>query len=266
MSGHGVGRPPIGAQWLVGALHVHSRYSHDGRDSLEELRELALARGIGFVGLTEHAEDLDPEIWSRYAAHCAALSDDRVRLIAGLEFRFGGYPGLHLLALGVSRWMAPATPAEFVAEAREAARFTIVAHPVLARYRVPDVVRDAIDAVEIWNASYNTRYLPDPRAIRLLHEIQRARPAVVGTVGLDQHDGRNDRETRVLVAAGAPDPLGEIAAGRFVNVGRTMRFDATVRLGGGRLAMLTLLRWGFDRVERAQDRVARALRARAASS
>ena len=59
--------------------------------------------------------------------------------------------------------------------------------------------RDCIDAVEVWNASYNTRYLPDPRAIALLHVVQRTRPAVVGVAGLDQHDAGNDRRTRVVL-------------------------------------------------------------------
>ena len=255
---------PDGA--TVGVLHVHSAYSHDGRDTLEQLHRFAAARGIGFVALTDHAEDLSADIWDEYVARCRAASDESVQLIPGLEFRFAGYTGLHLLALGLSRWIAPDTPGAFIAQAREAARFTIAAHPILAHYRIPEEVRAGIDAIEVWNAAYNTRYLPDPRAIRVLHAIRRDRPEVVGTVGLDQHDARNDRETRVVVPASARDPLAELRAGRFTNVGRTMRFDARVELGPARLGALTMARWAFDRVERAQDRLARALRGRAASS
>ena len=247
----------------AGAIHVHSNYSHDGRDSLEHLREFAQTRGITFIGLTDHAEDLRADEWEAYVRHCAAVSDHAVRLIPGLEFRFAGYSGLHLLALGLSRWIEPRTPAEFIAQAREAAPFTIVAHPVLADYRVPDVVRAGIDAVEVWNASYNTRWLPDPRAIRLLHEIRSDRKEVVGTVGLDQHDARNDRESRVLPVDAEDDPLAALHAGRFVNVGRTMRFTATVPIRGSRLAALSAGRWLFDRLERAQERLARARRSSA---
>jgi hypothetical protein len=243
----------------AGIVHVHSNYSHDGLDAPERLRDLCRQRGIGFVGLTDHAEDLDAARWAQYVEHCRTASDDDVLLIPGLEFRFAGYTGLHLLALGLSRWIEPRTPAEFIELARGSARFTIAAHPVLYAYRLPAEVRAGIDAIEIWNASYNTRYLPDPRAIRLLHDVQRERPEVVGTAGLDQHDASNDRETRVLVASEG-DPLGELKSGRFTNVGRTMQMDAHASLSPVRLGLLSTARWAFDRVERAQDRMARTLR------
>jgi hypothetical protein len=248
----------------AGVVHVHSDYSHDGKDSLDRLREFALQRGIRFVGLTDHAEDLDAERFDAYVAHCERLSDDRVRLIPGLEFRFAGYTGLHLLALGLARWIEPRTPVEFIEWTRGVATLTIAAHPVLARYRIPDQVLDGIDAIEVWNASYNTRYLPDPRAIALLHMVRRRRPDVVGTAGLDQHDSRNDRETRVVVANLA-HPLDEIRAGRFINRGRTMRFDSSVSVTPLQWRALLGARWALDRVERSQERVARALAARRAA-
>src|SRR5688572_5615420 len=152
-------------QGAVGIIHVHSDYSHDCCDSLESLREFALARNIAFVGLTDHAEDFAPERFERYVRHCRALSDERLTLVPGLEYRFEGFPGLHLLALCLTSWIAPQTPQDFILVARHAAKLTIVAHPTLANYRVPDAIAAGIDAVEVWNATYNTRYLPDPQAI-----------------------------------------------------------------------------------------------------
>lgn len=243
----------------VGIVHVHSAYSHDGRDSLEAIRQFAAERGIAFVALTDHAEDFTPAIWEEYVARCRALSDASVRLIPGLEFRFEGHRGLHLLAFELARWIEPHTPDEFIALASEAARCTVVAHPILAGYTMPASVRDGIAAIEVWNATYNTRYLPDPRALRLLRALRRARPGVVGLAGLDQHDRRNDRQTRVVLDDGIADPVAALRAGRFVNVGRTMRFGAG-GMGGGRLALLSVGRWLFDAVERVQDSAVRALR------
>lgn len=249
----------LALQGRVGIIHIHSDYSRDGRDSLEQLREFALERDISFVGLTDHAEDLAPEMWPEYVAHCAECSDEAVRLIPGLEYRFSGLKGLHLLALGLSRWIAPRTPADFIRMTEEAAQLTVMAHPVLAGYQVPDAVRHGIGAVEVWNASYNTRFLPDPRAIDILHELRAERPEVVGTFGLDQHDRRNDRRVRVVVAHEAADPLAEIRAGRFTNVGLTMRLDPAVALSPLQLRALAATRWAFDRVERTQEHIARAL-------
>ena len=243
----------------TGIVHVHTDWSHDGRDSLERLRELSLDRGIRFVALTDHAEDLSRDRFAEYQRRCVALSDDRITLVPGLEFRFAGLAGMHLLALGLRSWIEPRTPEEFVAMTRTTAGFTIMAHPVLARYRVPDAVRAGIDAIEVWNASYNTRYLPDPRAIALVHEFRRERPSVVGIAGLDQHDAANDRETRVLVDDEG-DPIAALREGRFVNVGRTMRFGPAIEWSPLRHGSICAARWVFDRVERTQERVARTLR------
>ena len=244
----------------VGVVHVHSDYSRDGLDSIERLREFGLERGLSFIGLTDHAEDLDEARFDDLVSRCRTHSDDRLVLVPGLEFRFAGHAGLHLLALGLRRWIAPATPSEFMDAAGRHAALSVVAHPVLPRYRVPAEVLERIDAIEVWNATYNTRYLPDPKAIRLLHDVRRRRPEVVGTAGLDQHDSRNDRGTRIVLDRGERDPLAAIRAGRFTNLGRTMSFDSAVRWGPARMAGMHALRTAFDRVERLHDRAVKAAR------
>lgn len=246
---------------LLGAFHMHSDYSHDGLDSLEQLREASLSRGIGWVGLTDHAEDLDEEVFGEYVKHCAALSDDDFRYLPGLEFRFHGLRGMHLLALGVHRWMTPTTPAEFFDQAADAAQFTVLAHPVLCKYKPPQVVRDRIDAIEVWNTNYNTRYLPDPRAMDLYQEIAARRPEVVATVGLDQHDSRNDREVRTQFdGESVRDPIAALRAGAYTNVGRGMSFDSRATLPPKAMRSLRVRRRAIDTVNRVHDRVMHAVR------
>lgn len=242
---------------VLGAIHVHSSYSRDGRDSLAALRDFALQRQLRFIGLTDHAEDLDADTFDRYREECAELSDAQVTLIPGLEFRFGGLRGMHLLALGLSRWIEPATPEAFFEQARGVAGFTIAAHPVYPRYTYPAIVLERIDAIEVWNATYNTRFLPDPKAIRLLRDLRRLRPEVVAVAGLDQHDARNDRETRIAIEDDGLDPLEALRRGAFANVGRTMRFGSDADLGRARGAALWIARAVFDHVERVQERSAK---------
>ena len=136
---------------------------------------------------------------------------------------------------------------------------TISAHPVLYRHRMPAEVRAGIDAVEVWNAAYNTRYLPDPRAMRLLSDIRRSRPEVVAIAGLDQHNARNDRGARVILEKVEAEPLAAIRAGRFSNRGVTMGFDAHATLGSLPLAALSAARAGLDLVNLAHERVMRVL-------
>ena len=244
----------------VGVVHVHSAHSHDSRDTLDELRLFALERGISFVGLTDHAEDMSAEAYGEYVASCRALSDDAVTLIPGLEFRFAGFTGLHLLALGLRRWIAPATPEAFLSQTEGVCGLTILAHPILANYTIPAAVTGRIDAIEVWNASYNTRYLPDPRAIQLLHRVRQARPEVVAIAGLDQHDCSNDRATRIVLQSvdGGEEPIAETRAGRFKNIGKTLRFDSAARLSRVQLGALSVARTVFDGIERTQERLARA--------
>jgi hypothetical protein len=247
----------------VGAVHAHSNYSHDGRDSLADLHRVMTAHGIGFLGLTDHAEDVSPEQWAELVDECARLSRTGTWLIPGLEFRFAGHPGVHLLATGLRRWMRPETPAEFFAQVAGHAALTVAAHPGLARYVLPPEVEAGIDAIEVWNGAFNTRYLPDPRAIALLRRVRRRRPEVVGTVGLDQHDRRNVLELRVLLPSAVPDPLAELRAGRFRNHGRTMAFSSTLDWPGAMLGALYGARAVFDRIESVHDWFARRRRARA---
>jgi len=248
----------------LGALHVHSAYSHDGKDALARIHDVACAAGLRFVAISDHAEDFDAARYREMRAECEAWSDARCRLIPGLEFRFAGFRGLHLLALGLSRWIEPSTPEAFIAEtASGAAALTVLAHPVLPRYRVPEIVADRIDAVEVWNGVYNTRYLPDPRAMALVQSMRAVRPGVVAVTGQDQHDAANDRELRVSVAeTEMAAPLAAIRAGHFRNHGRTMAFGPRIEWPALGLPALRLARLVFDGVERTQDRVTRAMRRR----
>ena len=246
---------------VAGAIHMHSDYSHDGLDSLETLREACIARNIRWVGMTDHAEDLDPDVFQEFKEHCADLSDDALTLIPGLEYRFAGFRGVHLFTVDLREWIQPRTFEDFFEQTRTTAGFTVLAHPVLCRYEVPPVVLDHIDGIEIWNTNYNTRYLPDPRAIALYHDVHSRRPEVVATVGLDQHDSRNDRGVRTLITvADLASPADALKAGRFTTVGRNATFDSRATISASAMRQLRLKRSALDIVNRAHDRVMFALR------
>ncbi|MEP6690699.1 MAG: PHP domain-containing protein [Gemmatimonadaceae bacterium] len=255
---HSAARPAAAADYeRVGVVHVHSDYSRDCDDSLEQIHAVAAARGISFVALADHAEDFEPELFDEYVAHCARLSNDRVALVPGLEFRFARHVGLHLLALGLSRWMRPATPDAFCSEAVDAATLTVLAHPTLTGYRVPASVTASVGGVEIWNARYNSPLAPDPRAMRMLHDLRVTRHAVA-IAGLDQHEVATDGGIRVLVDRTASDPIAELAAGRFVNVGRTMRIGSDGAVTRGRLGTVHAARWTIDHLRETRHWVVRA--------
>jgi DNA polymerase (family 10) len=49
---------PMHVTDLRGDLHVHTDWSGDGRSSLTEMLDAAVARGLAYVAITDHAEDL----------------------------------------------------------------------------------------------------------------------------------------------------------------------------------------------------------------
>ncbi|WP_370326679.1 helix-hairpin-helix domain-containing protein [Euzebya sp.] len=81
---------------LRGDLHDHSDWSGDGRMTLAELLDGAVARGWGYVGVTDHAEDLTINGLSRAEVlaqrdELAALAAERPQLavLHGAELNIG---------------------------------------------------------------------------------------------------------------------------------------------------------------------------------
>jgi hypothetical protein len=99
-----------------GDAHHHSRFTDDqvefGAD-IPVIRRMALAEGLRWTFLTDHSYDLDdaddnylrndPNLpkWKRMRRECAAVSDERFRLIPGEELSAGNRRGrnVHLLVI-----------------------------------------------------------------------------------------------------------------------------------------------------------------------
>ncbi len=240
----------------VGIVHVHTAHSHDGRDAVADLAVWGKSLGLSFIGVTDHAEDFDEEKWLTLVSECAKASDDLIEVIPGLEFRFDGFPGLHLLACGLDRFITPRTPAEFIAQTERHATLTIGAHPVIWRRECPPDVLRSLNAIEIWNGGYNTRYLPDPSAISLVRRLRRDGFSTVATVGPDQHDRRNDKQLRIWMSVHEPDSLAAIREGRFRGEGTSMSISCTDWSVYQRLT-LRVGRWLLDTVVSAQEQLHR---------
>ena len=87
---------PVFAEDIRGDLHVHSTWSGDGRSSLEDMIEAAAARGLEYVAMTEHGEDLAINGLSRdeVEAERAVLDELRGRypdmvILQGSELNIG---------------------------------------------------------------------------------------------------------------------------------------------------------------------------------
>ncbi len=86
---------------IKGDLHVHSTWSGDGRSSLDEMVATAAARGLEYIAITEHAENLTINGLSRDEVAAEAKELDRLRdahpeltILHGSELNIGPDGGL----------------------------------------------------------------------------------------------------------------------------------------------------------------------------
>lgn len=71
---------PVDAGDIRGDLHVHSTWSGDGRSSLEDMIAAVAARGLEYVAITEHGEDLAINGLSRAKVAAEAFALENLRL------------------------------------------------------------------------------------------------------------------------------------------------------------------------------------------
>ena len=64
---------------IRGDLHVHSTWSGDGRSSLEDMVATAASRGLDYIAMTEHGEDLRINGLSRKEVEAERLEIERLR-------------------------------------------------------------------------------------------------------------------------------------------------------------------------------------------
>jgi hypothetical protein len=182
---------------VEGIFHIHSHYSYDGRLSLTQLKDECLRRGLRFVLLTEHARGFDQEQFNRFVSECSQLSDERVLLVPGLEFDFAEQNDTHVLMAGLKTMAGGNTINQIVGSAAKQDALIVVAHPVRNGHHIPKNIVDIIDGIELWNTSYNSRYLPDEKAITLLIHLRRSNNRLIGLGGLDLHGIEGFRGLRI---------------------------------------------------------------------
>ncbi|MBZ0220453.1 MAG: PHP domain-containing protein [Candidatus Methylomirabilis sp.] len=219
---------------MRGVFHAHSTYSHDGRCTLPELVSLCTARGLGFIALSEHAEDMNAARMDAFTSECKELSKTGVILLPGLEFGFSEYPKLHLLGIGVTSYIPPSDISLTIGSIREQGGLAVLAHPARNGHFVPEDLKGKLDGIEVWNAAYDSRYLPHHRSIMLYRSLKEMNPSMLAFGGLDFHTARNFRELDTVVKgspADAKELLNLLRNGSFTSKGRLCTIGSRQEFG-----------------------------------
>ncbi|MYC52996.1 MAG: hypothetical protein F4X47_11840 [Gammaproteobacteria bacterium] len=117
--------PPAPSTRVAGAIHVHTRRSHDAIGTEAELAQAARAAGLDFVFLADHRDAGSPAAeWERTAAW-----DDGVLLVRGQEIRVEGVGKVLVdrVDTAVVSWTGGME--SFLARVERDSAFTVVAHP-----------------------------------------------------------------------------------------------------------------------------------------
>lgn len=166
-------------------LHVHTNYSHDGRASIEEIIESAIAKKLDGIAICDH----DTMAGSYAAQKYVADNSKNLIIISGIEVSTSKG---HLLLLGIKDEEGiekGLSPEETIRRARqkekdEKAPVVIIApHPFHSfRHSIGNFcTRPGIDAIEVFNARYFTG-VANTRAMRTA-----ARHDKIAVAGSDAH-------------------------------------------------------------------------------
>src|ERR1051325_3283771 len=169
---------------MKGAIHIHSTYS-DGEFTLAQLRDVYLASGCDFVCMTDHAEFFDADKLAAYTDECRALSDDRFRFIAGLEYTCDNR--MHVLGFGVTSLVATTNPQEVIRHIKGAGGIAVIAHPMDSAFAWIESFDELPDGIETWNTKYDGRNAPRPQTFQLLNRLQARQPQMRAFYGQDMH-------------------------------------------------------------------------------
>ncbi len=201
---------------IKGAVHIHSTLSHDGKMPLADLRSFFLAKGYRFLGISEHAEDMNSEKVHRLVEECEKNSDARFCMIPGLEFICDG--DVHVPGLGMKRLLDFTDPVRVINAIRGDGGFTILAHPVRMKWRLPEAALRAVNSAEIWNVGYDGKFLPNPEALRWFKKAKAINPDLLAVASLDFHkrEAFNDVAIELEPAHMTPAAiLDRLCAGRY---------------------------------------------------
>lgn len=211
---------------LRGVIHTHSTYS-DGEYTLGELREVLMAEGCSFACMTDHAEFFDEESVRAYVEECEALSDERFRFVAGLEYTCERR--MHVLGYGVTAPAGTTDPQRVIEHIEREGGVSVIAHPMDSMFEWIEGFDVLPRGIEAWNSKYDGRSAPRPGTYRLISRLRARRPDLLAFYGVDYHWKKQFRGLHVLVECDAPrrdDLLGALTAGRFVGAKGELRLPS----------------------------------------
>jgi hypothetical protein len=242
----------------TGIIHVHSTLSYDGEHTLAQLASFGKARGYSFIGMTEHSDTFDDTKMKLLVEECDRVSDNQFCMIPGIEFSCHG--NLHLIGLGIQDFTTVKDPIVLARFIRTQGGLAVVSHPSRYGYEIPPALVSEIDGIEVWNASNDSRFVPDGRVIDLWRALKEYNPALAAFGGQDLH--RITGQRHVTLALSGRDAelnveriLARLRAGAFTVSNRYLYISSDRPPGRARRRVMAWMWRGLVLAKSIRDRV-----------
>jgi hypothetical protein len=168
------------------AAHVHSEWSDDASWPLARIAALFARRHSSVVLMSEHSRGFTTAKWAEYIDACAAVSDERVTLVPGIEYGDDD-DVVHVPVWGrVSFFGEAPRIGTLLAAVSEAGGTAVWAHPWRreAWKRFDPSWRQHLAGIEVWNRKYDG-IAPNRRSVDLSRRLD-----AQAFVSLDFHTRR----------------------------------------------------------------------------
>ncbi len=167
----------------TGIYHIHSDFSYDGTNSLEEIAQWARDQGLGFVLLTEHDLGFDQEKYEKYRAECKKNSGE-VLLVPGIEYEvIHDRAVIHVGAIGIplllDKSFAEQGLVSLVGAIHQHGGLAVLHHPNNIRKVLTREIFEIFDLIELWNTKFDCGFAPNFQFFRWLHAMNCQRPYLI---------------------------------------------------------------------------------------
>jgi hypothetical protein len=165
-----------------GLVHIHSNYS-DGELSLSKIKKKAKEFGMNFVFLADHISKIGGrQKFEDFCRECQSLSEECFLMVPGVEIET--LEGYHVLVYNGKIFSGEGIPAQSLFDifSDEKEVFLVLAHASQVDKKPPLDFMEKINAIEVWNAKYDSRYAPNLKSLNWALENN-----LIALAGTDAH-------------------------------------------------------------------------------
>jgi hypothetical protein len=237
-----------------GALHVHSKLSHDGTLTIRELVQFYRRNGYQFLAMGEHAEDLDETKVKRLYDESVESSNETFCVIPGIEF--AGDKGIHIVGLGAVGLIQEMDPLGVIHGIHAQNGLAVLAHPKRIGWACAPEILCAVDAAEVWNVGYDGKFLPSSKALSALGQMQQINPKLLAVASHDLHRIASFYDVGIEMEVSELSPeaiLQNLQKGSYRIRSRWFQTDSKARVSRVKIAFMRQLSEQLGRIRRARS-------------